>query len=190
MQGLTHSLDFTKEGLAMNATRICSAAHCDRSLDAKGARGMCAMHYHRALVAGRLESHPRQTAEFDSHEARFFAKVDVSGVCWEWTAATNTRGYGVFGRGGRSAGNAYAHRWAWEFLVGPIPDGLTVDHLCRNTVCVNPDHLELVTLAENVRRANPKRETCERGHSLELAYVRENGNRMCRRCRTVRRAVA
>ena len=121
-------------------------------------------------------------------EARFFEKVDASGVCWEWTAATNNRGYGVFGRGGRRDGIAYAHRWAYEHLLGAIPSGLTLDHLCRNIRCVNPDHLEPVTRAENNRRANPLRDVCMRGHDLAEAYVRRNGNRMCRKCRSDRRA--
>jgi hypothetical protein len=74
--------------------------------------------------------------------------------CWQWIGATDSKGYGRFGRGGRAGGVAIVHRWTYEQFVGPIPTGLTIDHLCRNTSCVNPDHMEPVTRAENVRRAN------------------------------------
>ena len=80
---------------------------------------------------------------------RFWARVDV-GLCWEWTGS-NDRGYGMFRLDGRTV---RAHRWAWETLVGPIPRGLHLDHLCRNPPCVNPDHLEPVTQPENIRRGH------------------------------------
>lgn len=70
--------------------------------------------------------------------------------CWNWTGGT-TKGYGSFSAVGRK--KVYAHRFSWELHRGPIPDGLVIDHLCRNTRCVNPDHLEPVTQLENVRRA-------------------------------------
>lgn len=80
---------------------------------------------------------------------RFFSHVEV-GDCWEWTAGTINGGYGLFQE---SAGKGMvAHRWLWLYIVGPIPDGLVLDHLCRNPPCVNPDHLEPVSQAENVRR--------------------------------------
>lgn len=78
-------------------------------------------------------------------------RVTVSG-CWEWTGATSSGprgGYGRFYCGGRSVA---AHRASYEALAGPIPDGLQIDHLCRNHPCVNPAHLEPVTIRENVRR--------------------------------------
>ena len=81
---------------------------------------------------------------------RFWAKVDTSGDCWVWTAARNGFGYGKFsvGRGH----DVPAYRWAYRFLVGPVPRGYLLDHLCRNRLCVRPDHLEPVTHAENIRR--------------------------------------
>jgi hypothetical protein len=72
--------------------------------------------------------------------------------CWIWCRGRDKSGYGI---GVNSSDNpeTYAHRAVWFFLRGPIAEGLTVDHLCRNRGCVNPDHLELVTLKENIRRA-------------------------------------
>lgn len=78
---------------------------------------------------------------------RFFLHVDIQD-CWIWTSVT-INGYGAFGI---DNGATAAHRWLWKTLVGPIADGLQLDHLCRNPPCVNPDHLEPVTGGENVRR--------------------------------------
>ncbi|MGH3029279.1 MAG: HNH endonuclease signature motif containing protein [Gaiellaceae bacterium] len=118
---------------------------------------------------------------------------DAAG-CWVWIGCTHPKGYGHFWSGGRVGG---AHRWAYEYFVGPIPEGLTIDHLCRNRRCVNPVHLEAVSNRENIRReeagANLRRESpdqlappthCKRGHPLSgnNLYVRPNGSRHCRAC--------
>ena len=88
---------------------------------------------------------------------RFWDRVLVTETCWLWTGATQTRGYGSVGVGnGRTA---LAHRVAYQQTVGPIPDGMTIDHVCENKVCVNPDHLEVVTRAENTRRAAERAST-------------------------------
>lgn len=81
---------------------------------------------------------------------RFMAKVQKrpSG-CWEWQAGRSRDGHGNFSVGGRAI---RAHRWSYEYFVGPIPDGLVIDHLCVNPPCVNPDHLEPVTHRENTLR--------------------------------------
>lgn len=83
---------------------------------------------------------------------RFWRFVDKSSPdgCWLWTGAT-TLGYGRFGLGGKSI---RAHRVAWELTRGPIPAGMTLDHLCHTTTCVRPDHLEPVSQSENSRRGS------------------------------------
>ena len=87
-------------------------------------------------------------------EERFWRKVNKTETCWLWVAGKNDEGYGNFSVSGRAC---KAHRVAWELLVGPIPDGMVVDHDhqqrgCGNSSCVNPDHLQLVTRAVNKQR--------------------------------------
>ena len=77
-------------------------------------------------------------------------------ACWIWQRALRN-GYGCFGIGGRAKNGGhlvYAHRYYYELANGPIPEGLHIDHLCRNRACIRPDHLEPVTCAENLRRGN------------------------------------
>lgn len=86
---------------------------------------------------------------------RFESKVLKTDGCWLWQRAKSSSGYGVFGVAwGHSM---CAHRFAYEQAVGPIPDGLEIDHLCSNRLCVRPDHLEPVTREENIRRARLRR---------------------------------
>jgi hypothetical protein len=127
-------------------------------------------------------------------QERFWAKVDAEGDCWIWTGAIGTHGYGVFRVDGKAV---TAHRYSYESLVGKIADGLTIDHLCRNRPCLNPDHLEAVTQMENNRRVpaglrsasarglKPPRTECKRGHPLSgenLYVVPNSGHRSCRTC--------
>src|SRR4051812_20976301 len=77
---------------------------------------------------------------------RIFLYVDAMGDCWAWTGPRNKAGYGYITV---QRASRLAHRVVWELLVGPILKGLVADHLCRNHVCVNPDHLEMVTRKVN-----------------------------------------
>lgn len=126
---------------------------------------------------------------------RFWSKVEKTDGCWLWTDAPNQgTGYGRLNIGqGRTR---LAHRIAYELLVGPVPVGLTIDHLCRNRLCVNPAHLEPVTRGENVLRGVSKagrsaRPThCPRGHAYDDAntYRTPVGGRQCRACKRLRDA--
>ena len=123
---------------------------------------------------------------------RFWTKVEFTDTCWLWTGCTDRYGYGQFGTH-REVGSA--HRWAYEFCVGPIPDGLQIDHLCRTRPCQKPDHMELVTSRVNTLRgegitAQKARQThCLRGHefSAENTYITKAGSRGCRACVLIRR---
>jgi hypothetical protein len=127
-------------------------------------------------------------------EERFWEKVDKSGgpdACWLWLAHKGNKGYGSFAVNGREP---RAHRWAYERFVGPIPEGLLLDHLCRTPACVNPAHLEPVTNLENLRRGksvrtmlNAQKTECLHGHpyTAENTYVGpRKPNRECRTCRS------
>ena len=98
-------------------------------------------------------------------------RKDAVTGCWLWTDALNTNGYGVVWDPAKQK-QSKAHRVAYEELVGAIPDELPIDHLCRNRACINPEHLQPVTLGENVRRgvsppAQRARQThCKNGHEL------------------------
>jgi hypothetical protein len=125
--------------------------------------------------------------------ARFWQKsiYQPANGCWEWTAKINSFGYGVFTPlldGGKTS--VMAHRFAYELLIGPIPAGYQLDHLCRNRRCVNPNHLDPVSPALNNARStspsalNAAKSHCKRGHefSPDNTYVTPDGRRMCRAC--------
>lgn len=109
--------------------------------------------------------------------------------CLEWDGWVTPAGYGqipVYG-----GGRIFTHRAAYEGAKGAIPEGLTIDHLCRNKRCCNPDHLEAVTSAENTRRENASRAptaVCLRGHAWteDSTYILPKGTRSCRACRRER----
>lgn len=124
-------------------------------------------------------------------EVRFFEKVLKTKTCWIWLA-TKSRGYGNFWDGKRYRG---AHLFSYEFLIGKVPEGLQIDHLCRNKACVNPAHLEPVTARENMLRAKEfkitefgvkklSRERCSKGHKYtpENIYREKSNKRRCKKC--------
>lgn len=119
---------------------------------------------------------------------KFFISYAPETDCWVWEYTRDRKGYGKVARSGRTH---FVHRYVYEQVKGPIPDGLELDHLCRNRICCNPDHLEPVTHAENLRRALPYREAktqCRQGHEYtpENTYIRPNGRRDCRECKRIR----
>ena len=124
---------------------------------------------------------------------KFWSKVEKTDTCWLWTAGLNGSeevggGYGYYHHGSVMQ---VAHRVAYEEVVGPIPEGMVLDHLCRVRKCVRPDHLEIVTIQENVLRGvgmgarNAKKTHCPQGHE----YTEENlvklasGFRRCKQCK-------
>lgn len=167
----------------------CSVDGCDKAVRYKN---LCNAHYLRNLRYGDPLGSGRKTTR-----ERFESKIiRTAEGCWEWTGAHfQTTGYAIFNvlseRDGRWRPTV-AHRVAYELFVGPIPDGRVIDHLCRNRGCVNPDHLEPVTVQENVLRGEAwsaiavRDNQCKRGHefTLENTITRPNrpGKRECREC--------
>jgi hypothetical protein len=109
--------------------------------------------------------------------------VPTENGCWEWTLRRDRNGYGRITFRGRTGYSA--HRAAYEIFVGPIPAGMTVDHLCFVPACVNPEHLRLLTRSENSRKQRAAEQThCSNGHEMtpENTYRRTQGGRGCRAC--------
>lgn len=162
---------------------------------------MCPCGRHPATLLARTVCHTcyeynrrRNPVRKPTAEERFFKLVwptEEPLACWLWFGTSGPGGYGIFhpGRRGRMA----AHRWSYEFFICEIPTGLVIDHLCRVPSCVNPFHLEPVTIAENTLRGEApmirasRTDTCQRGHSLADAIVvksgPQKGRRNCRHCK-------
>lgn len=126
--------------------------------------------------------------DFRGTPAQRFAKrcsePDANG-CINWTGSRKPDGYAQFNAFGHYP---YVHRFAWEQVHGPIPEGLEIDHTCKNRLCVNVAHLEAVTKLENIRRSSVGsnmacRTHCPQGHPYDEANtIRKGGSRHCREC--------
>lgn len=168
----------------MESTRRCSVEGCDRKHDSHGLCGMHSMRHKRG----------RGVAQGRRARASYFRdQVNESpSGCWLWGGKVREDGYGQF-----SSDSLMAHRYAYELWVGPIPEGLQIDHLCMVKACVNPQHLEAVTAAENLRRRDVAYgmgsavTSCPRGHAYDVinTYQSPSGRRNCRRCGRERMAL-
>lgn len=165
--------------------RVCSVGDCYRRAKA---HGMCDTHLWR-LKRGKPMDAPIRPNSHSSLEERLWGRVTKTSTCWLWTGNVTRQGYGRVqpGDGRPTMG---VHRLAYELLVGPIPEGLVLDHLCRVPRCVNPSHLEPVTNAENLRRGvspsalNGRKTHCIHGHEFSGDNLRfdPTGRRVCRAC--------
>lgn len=160
------------------------------------ARYLCSRHYSQARTTGNLP--PRMSNFGKSPEERFLAFTEKTDSCWLWSGALTSEGYASF----KADGQPNGHRWAYQHFVGAIPAGLYIDHLCRVRHCVNPDHLEAVTNAENIRRGESRLNSakyaatlthCPQGHEKTEANVYRSFNpkynrweSACRPCRNAR----
>jgi len=135
-------------------------------------------------------SEPRLTGRQQEFLPRFEAgcEPEPNSGCWIWLGHLTPKGYGRIQWGGTEI---YVHRAAWLFFRGPIGNGLEIDHLCRMRCCVNPDHLEPVTHADNVRRSDAgkllrarmlAKDSCPNGHPYAGSRIDANGHRVCYQC--------
>jgi hypothetical protein len=170
-----------KPSIPMRPCPVCGTPFRPLPHDVQQGRGRCCSRACRAIG---------MTVPADT---RFWSKVNQSDAvsCWAWQGALTDKGYAMFRV--TSTRKVGAHRFAYESLVGPIPEGYELDHLCRNRACVNPAHLEPVLHRTNVLRGTGPTATnatlthCRRGHLLAGSNVRiENGGRRCRVCQQER----
>lgn len=182
---------------------LCSVSACDTTVPI-AAKGLCWTHYQRRRRFGSefiKTQRVLKPKKVTRPRLPFWDRIDASGDCWIWTGAQAVAGYGHCTATAQYP-TSFVHRRVWMELVGPIPQGLEIDHRCRNRLCCNPDHLEPVTHAENMRRSPvtshprwlkhdgpPKlfeRERCSRGHDVTLPnaiYRQPNGRtNRCRVC--------
>ena len=178
--------DEGEERDTMNRQWNCAVIDCEKETRA---RGMCAKHYNRARLDGSLTViYPWGRDEVTD----FWRRVVKTETCWLWDGTVGRGGYGVFKFRSQIT---RAHRWAYEHVIGAIPDGLVLDHLCRVLTCVRPNHLEPVTNGENVLRGisfsavNKRKTHCHHGHPYdESSRKLERGQprRECKACNALR----
>lgn len=167
----------------------CAVEWCERPVRANG---LCASHYNRARANLPLDTpFVEQRIGLTAQELVRCRTVVTESGCWQFTGTLHPSGYARFAYRSRTMAG---HRLAYEAFVGPIPDGLTIDHLCRNKACLNPGHLEAVTMRENVMRStgiaptNAAKTHCKRGHEFtpENTYFNYHGGRGCKTCASSR----
>lgn len=169
---------------------ICSFPNCGRP---HNARGLCTSHGAMQRRGEALRPIQDRTGPVERTPIERFAKkcIALPTGCIIWMGGKTVGGYGMFAADPSryQEKKVMAHRWAYEQVVGPIPDGYDIDHLCRVRACVNPKHLEPVTRAENIRRAAVLKTHCPAGHEYtdENTYIRPGTtHRTCRTCRRAR----
>jgi hypothetical protein len=169
--------------------RVCKIDGCGYS-GLGVCRGLCPKHYARLKRNGDPTIKRKCGRKKTPASARFFSFVNViRGGCWEWAGFVDKDGYGHFMK--ETGLHVGAHRFSYELFVGDIPEDMQIDHLCRNRKCINPTHLEVVTLKENVLRGhgitatNLRKTRCVNGHEfseLNTMYARGGEKRVCAEC--------
>jgi hypothetical protein len=161
--------------------RICSVEDC---FERHRARGFCDVHYQRWRRGEGASVPKRQLDRGVPLEQRLLNRRQITpDGCWLWTGSTAIKGYGDIKVDGRTA---FVHRLAYRIWVGPIPKGLTIDHLCRTRPCFNPEHLEAVTQRTNTLRGtgpsakNARKTRCPQGH--KYSGTNSQGTRICHKC--------
>lgn len=165
----------------------CEMDGCEKP---RHARGLCSTHQSKIRRKGSPAGPVRAWLPVAD---RFWALVTKTETCWLF-ANVQSNGYGSLSGAVTNGRSNLAHRVAYELLIGPIPEGLQLDHLCRVRNCVNPEHLEPVTPWENTMRStsisavNARKTECLRGHpfSDENTYYSKDGRRYCIACRDAR----
>lgn len=130
----------------------CRAANTARERDRRRSHGVYPIPLRPVRVVRQVKPRPVTPESF-----LIDRMVPDEAGCWIWQKATNPGGYGVVVKADGSGATTMAHRRSYETFVGPIPDGLHIDHLCSVPSCINPAHLQPVTQAENNRRAGERR---------------------------------
>lgn len=129
----------------------------------------------------------RGETELEHFTKRIRIDLNSERFCWVWTGGVGGSGYGAMNFRDWESKDRYmgpAHIWAYNHYVGPVPEGLQIDHQCRNRLCCNPAHLEPVTPKENMRRVFQHKKTCAQGHPWipENIWKHKGGGNYCKIC--------